>query len=99
MKRPAGQQDRQGRASAVRRVDSDHLPPGDAAAPDHVHRGRQQVEGNTYGNTGERYEAAVALRPELDEKTGKVRVRRYLVDTTKPEIAIRVSDLAYSPGT
>ena len=55
----------------------------------------EQVDGNTYGNTGERYEAAVALRPELDEKTGKVRVQRYLVDTTRPEIAIRVSDLAY----
>jgi hypothetical protein len=54
----------------------------------------EEVEGNTYGTTGERYEAAVLLRPELDEH-GNVRVRRYLIDTTKPMIVIRVSDLAH----
>ena len=53
-----------------------------------------EVRGNTYGTPGERYDAAVALRPELDEKYGRVKVRHYLVDTTEPEIAIRVSDLA-----
>ncbi len=53
-----------------------------------------EVEGNTYGTTGERYEAAVTLRPRLDDH-GRVEAFRYLVDTTRPVIAIRSSDLAY----
>ena len=61
--------------------------------------GSEQVEGNTYGSTAERYEAAVALRPELDEKYGRVKFRHYLADTTRPEIAVRVSDLAQTART
>jgi hypothetical protein len=53
----------------------------------------EEVQGNTYGTPGERYEAACALRPELDNY-GRVKARRFLADATKPEIAIRVSDLA-----
>jgi hypothetical protein len=54
-----------------------------------------EVAGNTYGGSAERYEAAVLLRPELDN-WGKVVTLRYLIDLHGPEpmIAIRVSDLA-----
>ena len=53
----------------------------------------EQVEGNTYGTTGERYEAVVALRPQLDGH-GNVETFRYLADTTRPELVIRTGDLA-----
>ena len=56
--------------------------------------GGEEVEGNTYGTSGERYEAAVNLRPQLDAH-GNVEAFRYLVDTTRPVIAIRTSDLAH----
>lgn len=52
-----------------------------------------RAEGCTYGTSGQRYEAAVALRPEEDAY-GRPLHPRYLVDTETGEIVIRVSDLA-----
>ncbi len=64
-------------------------------------------DGNTYGTTGERYDAVVALRP-IDDQYGKPGRSRYLIDPHRvdaegtpnpegepdPQIVIRVSDLA-----
>ena len=53
------------------------------------------VEGfTTYGTSGQRYEAAVALRREVDRVTGRpVGPRRYLIDVNTGEFVIAVSDL------
>lgn len=48
----------------------------------------------TYGTTAQRYEAAQALRRDLDEHTGRpVGPARYLIDRDTGELGIRVSDL------
>lgn len=53
------------------------------------------VEGHaTYGTGPQRYEAAVALRRDLDEDTGRpVGPAKYLIDADTGELVIRVSDL------
>jgi hypothetical protein len=55
-----------------------------------------RLEGHTtYGTTGQRYEAAVALQRTLDETSGRpMGPPRYLIDANTGEIAIRVADLA-----
>lgn len=55
----------------------------------------EPVEGRTtYGTSGQRYEAAVALRRAADELTGrKVGPCRYLIDANTGELVIAVSDL------
>lgn len=51
----------------------------------------------TYGGSGERYEAAVALQRDVDEQTGRpTGPARYLVDKNTGEIAARVQDLTES---
>lgn len=48
----------------------------------------------TYGTSGQRYEAAVALRRAVDEVTGRpIGAARYLVDANTGEFVISVSDL------
>jgi Bifunctional DNA primase/polymerase, N-terminal len=53
------------------------------------------IEGcTTYGNGAQRYEAAVALRRELDPTTGRpLGPLRYLIDADTGELVIAVSDL------
>jgi hypothetical protein len=53
------------------------------------------VEGHTvYGTPGQRYEAALALRRELDERTGRMTgMVRYLIDSESDELVIGVSEL------
>jgi len=53
------------------------------------------IEGlTTYGTTGQRYEAAVALRPETDPTSGRaIGPKRYLIDQNTGELVIGVSDL------
>jgi hypothetical protein len=55
----------------------------------------QAVEGHTtYGTSGQRYEAAVALRRAVDEVTGRsVGPARYLIDENTGEMVMAVSDL------
>jgi hypothetical protein len=49
----------------------------------------------TYGTTGQRYEAAMALRREVDQVTGRaVGPARYFTDLNTGEMVIAVSDLA-----
>jgi hypothetical protein len=52
----------------------------------------KEVWGRTHGTTGERYEAAVGLRPDEDEH-GRPIKWRYLRDLDTGELVIRVSDL------
>ena len=53
------------------------------------------VEGRTtYGATAQRFEAAIALRREVDDRTGRpVGAARYLVTRTTGELVIAVGDL------
>ena len=55
----------------------------------------EPIEGlTTYGTTGQRYEAALALRGEVNETTGRMLgVGRYLIDLNTGEYVIRVGDL------
>jgi hypothetical protein len=53
----------------------------------------EEVTGHTYGSGGQRYEAAVSLRPVLNEYERPLR-QRYLVDQDTGEYVIRVGDLA-----
>jgi hypothetical protein len=56
----------------------------------------QPVDGEhtTYGTSGQRYEAAVALRRAVDEITGRpAGPARYLIDANTGELVIAVSDL------
>ena len=57
--------------------------------------GATAIDGHTtYGTTGQRYEAAVALRREVDETTGRpTGAARYLHDLNTGELVIRVADL------
>ncbi len=49
----------------------------------------------TYGTTGQRYEAAMALRREVDQATGRpIGPARYFIDVNTGEYVIAVSDLA-----
>jgi hypothetical protein len=49
----------------------------------------------TYGTTGQRYEAAMALRREVDQVTGRaIGPDRYFIDANTGEYVIAVSDLA-----
>jgi hypothetical protein len=54
------------------------------------------VEGcTTYGTTGQRYEAALALRRPLDENSGRpIEQPRYLIDANTGEMVIPVGELA-----
>jgi hypothetical protein len=54
------------------------------------------IEGRTtHGDSGQRYEALVALRRALDERTGRpLGPPRYLIDADTGEYVIRVGDLA-----
>lgn len=56
----------------------------------------QAIEGlTTYGTVPQRYEAATALQPSIDEDTGRpVGAMHYLVDALTAELVIRVADLA-----
>ena len=53
------------------------------------------LEGHTtYGDTTERYAAAMALRHDTDEHTGRpIGAARYLIDRNTGELVIRVGDL------
>jgi hypothetical protein len=55
----------------------------------------QAVEGRTtYGTSGERYEAAVGVRRDVEEITGRsIGPSRYLIDSNTGEYVIAVSDL------
>ncbi len=57
--------------------------------------GAHVVEGHTiYGTGSERYQAAIAIQREEDERTGRpVGPGRYLIDKSTGELVIRVSDL------
>lgn len=67
----------------------------DAIVAEHMHRS-EPVEGHTtYGGTGQRYEAAMALRRVVDDVTGRpVGSARYLIDFNTGELVVAVSDLA-----
>ena len=52
----------------------------------------EETVGRTHGTAGERYEAAVLLRPMLDDRGNPIR-QRYLIDLDTGEYVIRVSDL------
>jgi hypothetical protein len=58
-------------------------------------QGAEAVEDHTtYGTSGQRYEAAVALRRVVDEVTGRsIGAPRYLIDTNTGELVIAVGDL------
>lgn len=58
-------------------------------------QGADAVEGHTtYGTSGQRYEAAVALRHVVDEVTGRpIGAPRYVIDANTGEFVIGVSDL------
>ena len=55
----------------------------------------EPIEGlTTHGTTGQRFEAALALRGEIGELTGRlISPGRYLIDADTGELVIRVGDL------
>jgi hypothetical protein len=55
----------------------------------------QAIEGlTTYGTAAQRYEAAVALRRDTDDSTGRpIGAARYLIDANTGEFVVRVADL------
>jgi hypothetical protein len=58
-------------------------------------QGATLVEGHTtYGGTSQRFEAAIALRREVDDRTGRpMGAARYLIDENTGELVIAAGDL------